>query len=855
MSAAHISQVMYNFLHRGMGLNGETLTQCSEKFFHAPSKPSAVNLMAYVLNQIPDDAIESFEMLHRPDLLTDRKLYDRLAKVVNEMPTLEFQFVPLVMMYKGELDTSFVLRVRKQTNSAACVFFDQTVRKYDTFSQFLDSNRLPESVLWFPRDGQLRYQSEWPTPVIDIDRREIKRTDTVWKKVAIAGSGVAMILAFTPLGVTVTAPLIFISNLPTLGFTIADLIDGVQHERTSVVVQRSAALGFCLITFASSGLTSVCRVQKLRRLVPAGILDKLVKAEQILAATQLTTSGLDLTMAVIGEVNGWQKIPTAMWVKMGVLLCYAYRETFGEETAKCLIGMIQREGVVKFFTGLFPYVVRDKLKAMVNGSGFANLLQLVVQFLQQGIEFRVDDHFTTITLFGYKLKFQKLLAINWELMQSLLLQMQNAVGVVGKLCMEMRTSEKWSPSMLSDVMELLVLVNSLKDIPCTLADYIIIGKGYRYTIATVRAFFTTDKLARIDLLRALNSLTEPETKQLNDLRLEPGRLEGDDESLFSWLANHDSGQYTTALKALAAVAAATATTEPEKGQPTRIKLVNRCIGIGSLRLYLPAEILKVPEGLRTELFQHERFQRLCHQVNVQLLERANSVWLKTWANTQAGPTRALETISLLEQLFKRFPNRAGLARALNYALQFDNATVELVYYVILFTWNDTTNDHHLKQQTMQSRFGELVQQAHALRMARYISCPPSTEDGGSEHAIIALARTALPVEHEDDEVHSIPFGSAERAACWLHLMPALRNATTRAQIKSVLRNLLQHGSATVMQRSDPTVQQLPTAARMVLFVLAENKIVVEMLPPGKPGDGCWLLSFYLCGSSIGSAAA
>uniref|UniRef100_A0A182N612 DUF4781 domain-containing protein n=1 Tax=Anopheles dirus TaxID=7168 RepID=A0A182N612_9DIPT len=477
----HVSRIMHHFLQRGVELEQEELTRCSEKFFQADSKPFVANLLAYVLGQTPDD-LKSFEMFHSPNLLTDRKLYGQLEKMVNLMPTLEFQLIPLVMVYNGEMQTAFVVRVRKLPQSNECVYVDLTLRTYKSFDQFLDSNRLPESMLWYPSGGLLQYEQDAPIPKIQIESRLIKRTGDIWKGIAIAGTGVATILAFTPLGLAVTAPLLFVTSVPTLGFSIADLVDGVKHERNTVVAQRSLALGFSLMTFASAGLTSICRLEKLRRMVPTDVLLKLEKAEQLLAASRRWVSVTEVTVSIIGNSNGWKEIPKEDWIRMGSLLCFAFRESFSDETAIRLYGLMQKNGVLKFFRELCPNALYETMRAKVCGPLFGNFLRFVVDYLQKGVEFKVDDGFTTITLFGHEFKFEMLFAVNWELMQSLLLVVQRSGHTIGQLFMGLRDSEPFTQDMLNDVLELLGLISRLGDISCTLADYIIIGPGHHYTL-------------------------------------------------------------------------------------------------------------------------------------------------------------------------------------------------------------------------------------------------------------------------------------------------------------------------------------------------------------------------------------
>ncbi|XP_053667631.1 uncharacterized protein LOC128717980 [Anopheles marshallii] len=841
MSVAHISRIMHDFLHRGVERNDEELLQLGEKeeFYVAHSNTYAVNLLAFALGYIQCD-LTDLRQFDQPDLLADQKLRKSLTAIVNRMPSAEFQLIPLVLLCNDRIEVSFFLRVRKASLSTECVYLDLTNRKYDGFEQFLTNNKLPSCTLWYPKDGLLRYVNmASDRPMLEIASRNITCNTKVWEGITVVGSVVATLLAFTPLSATITVPLMFATSAASSGITVTELLDSCKHEKGTVIAKRAVALALNLTTFASTGLTVVCRTEKLRRMLPAQKLLQLERAEQFLAGTMRTVTAGSVIVAVIGTVNGWQSLSTAEWIELAALLCFAYRKYFDQENALQLLHKLQYAGVFKFFKKLCPNVPLDTLRLRLEGTAFDGFLKLVMDYLKDNVNFTVDDSFITIRLFGYELEFDMLFKIDWQILKSLLLFLQTTksklTNVTGK-------AKSWTQVELNDAVTLFQTVSEIPKYICTVNDFITLGHGHRFNMATVSTFLTAKHLERVSLLRQLASMTSKQAEALNKLR-ESGRISGGDRELFKWLANHKPPSYGTALLALISV------TETQRAMPAEhsnpIQFAHQRIIVSSLLSFYAADFLNLPEGARPILLGDERFLSLCYNANQQLLPRANNTWMRTCCSEVA--IQHLETVGLLQQLFERVSTTSAgsptPASALDYALDFENTTVPQVYYSIVSAWKHFTVP--LDKRTLQTRFLLLLKDVQSLGMAQYYNFPmPEDEQfATNDEKVIEFTRAALL--KRADLQHTpclIPFGPVERAACWLGLLPALRSEANRQFLLQTLTSLVSNGTGTVLRLNDP-------CKRMVMFATVKDKVIVELLIPSA-GRTDLRVSFYMCGNSI-----
>uniref|UniRef100_A0A182RXL2 DUF4781 domain-containing protein n=1 Tax=Anopheles funestus TaxID=62324 RepID=A0A182RXL2_ANOFN len=854
MAEAQIARIMHDSLHRGVERDEADLLRFAQKeeFFIAKNKSYAVNLLAFALGQLPQN-IQNFDQFERCDLLTDRKLHDSLAALVHRMPTLQFQFIPLVLLIEDRLEPLFLLRVQKASNSTECVYLDLTQRKYERFEEFLTNNKFPPCTLWYPKDGLLRYKRRTSDSLmLVIDSCKVKNTGTMWQDIAVAGSAVALLLSFTPLSATVGMPLVLACSATSSGISAVELVDSYKHENVTAVARRAVALAFNLTTFASAGLTAVCRIEKLRKMLPAEKLLQLERAEKILKGTMRGASTGSCVTALIGTVGGWQQLPNAEWIELAAMLCFAYREQFSETVAIRLIDMMQRNGVFKFFKQLCPNVPHHILSSKLEGLNFNKFLPLVTDYLKENVHFTVDDNFTTIYLFGYELQFSNMFSINWEQLKMLLLFVQKSTTSL----ISQRGKAKMSQLDVNNVVQLLQTVAQLPTYLVKLDDYITLGRGHRFSFATIGAFLTATNLERIPLLEQLASLTPEQTEVLNILR-ESQRISGGDRELFKWLGQHTTGSYRTALLALISVAEAQRQMVPEQTSP--IEFTGKRITVSSLLGFYAEDFLKLSERSRTVLLRDERFLRLCYNADKLLLDRANKVWMCTCSN--AAAIENLETVGLLEQLIVRVgtssANLPPAACVLDYALDFSNTTVSQVYYSIVSAWKQFNVP--LDKRMLHARFQLLMNDAQSLGMARYYDLPvPHNDDWAvNDEQVITLSRNALL--KLDDTVEnpncSFRFGPLERAACWLELFPLLRNEVVRKRLIRTIITLVTNGTGAVLKSNDNNYSYYgATNMRIVMFATHKDKVLVEVIIPSA-AETRLRVSFYMCGNTMCSMGA
>ncbi|KFB40780.1 AGAP013214-PA-like protein [Anopheles sinensis] len=172
----------------------------------------------------------------------------------------------------------------------------------------------------------------------------------------------------------------------------------------------------------------------------------------------------------------------------------------------------------------------------------------------------------------------------------------------------------------------------------------------------------------------------------------------------------------------------------------------------------------------------------------------------------------------------------ALAEALDYALSHELPTVGTVYYSVLFAWSVLTEEVENRGPhdwaAIMARFCQLQCDASALKMDQTMS---------------------LQYTHTE----TLYFGSRERAACWLNLLPALRHKAGREQFNSTVRYLLKKGEAKVLlNEDDGTGAGKEKGTHCVMFYSGRTRIVLELIPLHYAYDDTWLASIQLCSFSF-----
>ncbi|XP_053671285.1 uncharacterized protein LOC128721548 [Anopheles nili] len=824
-----IARDMHDFLHRGVDVAEENI---QNKLFNVQSKIEMANLIGYTNGYTPAKEINDFKQFAQPDLY-DKKHYQQLNPIVERMPTLQVCFIPLVLEKRqasksttqSTKSMAIVMRVRCSATASTFVYIDMNNRKYDSFEKFLSSNRLPEGVLWYPRNGIIEYGGGIPSlPLLDC--RVIERPTEKLKTLATVGSITATLLTFTPLA-PVTGPILLcLTTAPLVGFAIADLIDGVHHEKGSVVASCTAALAFNLVTFASAGLTAASRVSKLRNALPASKLLMLDRTEKILKGGMRFATAAKTVEEIIGTVGGWSQLSNTEWVQLGALLCYAYRENFLLVTAKMLFERMQVDGLVKFFGGLCENVATGTLRKRIEGSQLDMWLKLVFDFLNNNESFKVDDKFVSIELHGYKLEFEKMFTLKWDALKELLFLLKDLTAHVGVLCADSKRAP-WSQGTLNNVLEILMLLNKLPHVVYKpLSDYVQFGQNnHRFSISTVGQFLATPGLDRMKLLNGLSLMSSSKTERMNELR-ESGRIIGGDPALFRWFAEYTSvmdkchdNNYRHAIECLLAVSDIKTVED--------IVFKDDRIVVSPLLAITACEFGQMSSAAHETLFQDERFLQLCHDVDPQQMGRAGRVWMRS-ISTKYMPEQQLETVGLLTKVIDCLGiNSQYLANMLQHALADSEATVVHVFFYLFFALKQQTEAPVMPSPlSIKKRFEELLVQACVLKMNNstvVFARPYSQQD------IIDTARKVLPFAQTITGDEPIPFGHPARAAYWLALMPSLGCKTDRVRIFKSLRYLLKSGTPTVLEKDEN--DRHAHRAKAVMFVNGKVKAIVEVLFP------------------------
>ncbi|XP_058116949.1 uncharacterized protein LOC131289384 [Anopheles ziemanni] len=854
MAQKHITKLMMEFIYRNVNTEPETQSEQADKFVVAESQMQVINILGFVMGYV-DKNLDDLAKFESKDLL-DEKARKALLPIVERMPSFEFMIIPLVLVREAEgLSLVPLLRVRKpKTRSVS--YLDFNLRLYDDFPKFLESNRMPPCQLWFPTDGVIQFNEchELLVSSCTIEKRKIETLKTI----AAVGGAAASGLLLAPIAPVVAMPLAVLANVPLLGFSIADLVDGCKHERGTVVFGRSAALVVNLVAFSSVGLTAASKVTRLRNALSPEKLLLLEQAEAFMKVTAKVTSTANTVYSIISCVNGWQQLDAKEWVAVATNLCFAFREIITAANAAALFIGMQKHGVERFFLTYCTNLARDTIRSKLP-NWFPQLLDLAVNYFPslKDVKFSVDDQFITLRLFGYEFKFETLFKLQITAIRKLLNYVGSYFDPIKKICS--LKNGVFTQEIIDGLITLMILVGKLNNVPCELGEYITIGKGHLLTFGTLLAWWNAPSHNRLELLKALVELKKEETKQLNTIR--STRLGPDGDTIFfHWLINghtDNSYCYSRALRFLLDMAQRTAN-KPIVFDGSRI-VYNHLLSLDAHDW----------DHIRTkdEVFFNAQFVQLCKRIEDQqttaqklvLLGRAKRAWINTF--TLPHKSQHLETLSLLEKMFTRSQAQKPpltLAEALDYALNHESPTVGTVYYSVLFAWSVLAKEKSSGAHdwaAIMACFCQLQCDAAALKMDQTMSLQVSHSlqtEADMEKQLIEIGRLAVKFIKYGEKytnTEDLYFGSRERAACWLHLLPALRHKAGREQFNSTVRYLLKNGEAKVLLNEDDGDDTGKTeGTHHVMFYSGKNRIVLELIPTCS--NYLWLASIQLCSFSF-----
>ncbi|ETN62349.1 hypothetical protein AND_005948 [Anopheles darlingi] len=856
-----LAERLQRLLDRDVVLDAKERRERANDFFKARNATEVTNLMGLILEWQPlKDA--NADNIAKMLLFDEADCKKYLQPVVARMRSSLFNCLPMMMVTeKNGSELTWLVRAYCSAEQQID-YIDMSLRRYESFEQFLASNRLPACKLYYPRQGIVQYDKEGR---LLVDCRTIKPESQLLRDFATAASVGALGLTLTPLIPAAVAVMAAGMTIPSLGFAISDFVDGVKHEKTSIVFKRATLLTVNVMSFAQVGLFAGCKVARLRGLLSADKLKLLETTEKIVRNINKFVSPMAIGICtLLVSRSDWDRLSNQDKLMLAANLCLAYRELVSLDTAQRLIRLCNVKGLVQFYQTSSPNlkIGNNQLCSMIEPF-VEPMMRFMMDCVKKNILITTDDHFTTITVFNYKLSIPTLFSLD----QSLLLELNDQLHV-GYMAAQhtiksvkecMRTTNLLSrPGLLAavvhSVLDLCKVLVSLPNAAIKLGDAIKFGKGHEFTQETLLAWWNAPTHDRRIPLRALLQLDGDQTMQLNQLR-SSGRLK--DKDLFHCLAvssnEHKSNEHL--LAALLDVA---------KRMP-KLAIVfddQQRIVISELLAIDGSEYNAVPSRYRDVLLHDHRFLQLCRDAStdesLHMLKLGREVWVRTcsYKNPQ------FETIELMSSLFEAGRLPLTLAQALDYTITSttDNTvTVAKVYYGTLFAcqklnWTGNTEASDEQLATLRAGFAELVNQVQSkYRMACFkrLSIPEKTSDGGlSDESVIALARTLLSSPDEDPSPYyrnpapSVPFGPAERAALWLHFVPALRHPDARQQILTTITDLLANGEARLMvDESNGTVRRDTDGAYMVMFYRNAARVMVELIPHTASGMRG---SIYLC---------
>ncbi|XP_058062178.1 uncharacterized protein LOC131212358 [Anopheles bellator] len=863
MSTDGIAFLMEKWSSRYLPLEQSQRRNIANKFFKARNDIEVTNMLGFAFGLEQLESATPYTDWSATLLFDPAKCKEILQPIVACMRSTEFCLLPLAIVPNDGKGVEMQMLIRVRISRTTEEYVDFSHRRYESFDDFLKSNRLPGCTLHYPKDGKEEYDERGK---LCIESRVVKHPIKILKTIALVGSvvgGIAgtALIPFAPLAASLVAAG---TSGPMVGFAINDLVDGIRHEKPSVVAVRAMTLTTSLVTFANVGLIAALKVGRLRSMLSATQLKYLQSAEAIMQNVNTGVTTMHFVAAVISSATGWQKLEAADWLWLSANLCLAYRVTYHPATSPLLLNDLQATGVATFFLttcrNVQPSVSDLKHKILPRLDQWLNLRGILEDYASKCVQFSLDEDFTTLTIFGHSFQCHTLIYIDTDLLRKLFGQLMmgaaTVASMVGTVCNPQTILN--NPSVIKDVVcavtNLCKLLSTIKCTAVELGKTIRFGKGHQFTEQTLMIWWKLPDHDRPSLLRALAELDKVQTPRLNELR-SSGRV--DESTFFNWLVKTET--YSASLQLLLKVAELTGEEKIIFGDGNDI-VINETL---SIRVKDREVVHHRHSGT---FLRDQRFLRLCKDVestleNTTLLDRARNAWVRTFHKDHLQ----LETIDLLCGLFTE-TQPLTLAEALDHALDHEGATVGQVFYNILFicqTLNRAQERTVQERPALAARFQQLLSDSIKIGMHGYTQLtfdPQTSQEGNLEHEgdetdatlhdkLIAMARGLMQQQQTAYSILKFPFGPPERAACWLHFVPALRNKEGRAQITQTFKDLLSNGTAKLLQQADGKIQRTSDGGCAIVFWRNYAKIIVELLPPSydhhhRGRD--WRGSIYLC---------
>uniref|UniRef100_A0A1Q3FGH2 Putative conserved plasma membrane protein n=1 Tax=Culex tarsalis TaxID=7177 RepID=A0A1Q3FGH2_CULTA len=806
---------------RGQEVNLSDKNQLTalNKTFEVDTADQVVNLLGYALNKPLAEFKESPEEVDRllatgEICFIEDKASVMIRKVVDKMKSYCFSLIPLFVIpdydKPDKVYETLLIKVFVYGENCKISYVDMAARVYDRFEHYLERNKLPYSILCFPRNEQALFDAAGDLEVecrnVGLKNSVFNVTDIVLGVIGAVGS-VGTIFATGGLAIPFLTAAMG-SAAYTTGRSIEKLVDSDRHGMSLNPLKDADArnnwlmVSANLFAFASLGTSAtIAAVTANAETMTATTLGRLVMTGRVLKGVTAGVNALTIVDSVVYTFNNWQRLSIYEKISLVCSVCFCFREVISFLNAERLIRECQVSGICNFFKECVPagiqsidmFVTNTRRLFESNDLFLETGIKLVREIIKKNISVTVDEEFTTIRFFGLEYKTATIFRME-SVMLAKFLYMIQGIALNFKDAFSLMRRHFGDEAILTAVVkhaddigggevahygqtvnELIqafeILRRVANDITVLTEMGLIVGAGHRFTISSAFKVFVKCGLTKaIPLVKALVEMNPREAKRLNALRDRPDTQE---EQIFQWITEGSRSSDEILSKARFLLSIDDLCTE-QSLRITALKIPQASIEVESLVEADPKLFTRItPEKHR--FFINPKFHRIfapatdCHR------DFLKQLWV---SGTFLQPTprdKFFEKLDALDVALQQYSSSVELV--VDFAARMKSANFCQFAYHVLFALNNM--ERFMQESSLaESEANKALTADCASVVSRYEQCKKKAEE-------IALAGYCPADFGQPDEqlieqvkqlaaTGNLRFGPVENAVLHLDKNPMLR---------------------------------------------------------------------------------
>lgn len=788
------------------------------KLFEVKTENQVVNLLGFALNkplaQFDESPEEVERLLANGEMcFIEDKASVMIRKVVAKMMSYSFSLIPLVVVpdydKPDKVYETLLIKVFFYGDNCKLYYVDMAARIYDSFEHFLEKNKLPYSILCYPRDGQVSFDATGDIEIkcsnVGLKNSIFNVTDIVLGVVGVVGSA-GTIFATGGLAIPFLTAAMG-SAAYTTGRSIVKLVDSDQHGMSLNPLKDAEArnnwlmVSANLFAFASLGTTAtIAAVATNAETITATQLSRLVMAGRVLKGFTAGVNALTIVDSVVYAVNNWHLLSLYEKISLACSVCFCFREVISFINAERLIRECQISGICNFFkscvvgtiTSIDTFVTNTRKLFQSNDQFLETGLRLVRDLLRNNFDVTVDEEFTTFRFFGVEYKTKTILRMEQVRLSKFLYMIQGIaltfkdafslmrkyfgdetiLSTVSKLADDRGGEVEHYGMVINDLIQVFEILRRVgSDITVLTEMGLIVGAGHRFTVSSAfKTFVKCGVTKAIPLVKALVEMNPREANRLNALRDRP---ETQEELIFKWITEGTNRSDEMLSKVRSLLTVDDLCTE-QSLRITNLNIPQATVEVESL-IEVDPKLLKriIPEKLR--FYVNPKFHRIFDAAMGSHRDFLKQVWINGTMLQPNPRDKFFEKLDALDAALQQYSS--SVEAVVFFASQMQGANFRQFAYHVLFALNNVerfmketgfdaseANDAFLADcASVMFRYKQCETRAEELSLAGY--CP--AEFGQPDEQLLEQVKQ-LAVAGE------LRFGPVENAALHLDQIPMLR---------------------------------------------------------------------------------